>query len=331
MAARRTDHVLLELYRAARESPIPEFQERALQLLGSACRFDSAMWGLGDVGPESGLALHTIHLHNVPHEMLATYEDIKDHDLAAFEAAQRMGEVCNFNLRDMMSGARYADVASFDARYGLQNLLVSAVLDETLGSIGFIALWRAREGDRYCEDDRLLGETLLPHFFEAGTINQLVWLNRMTGTVVALRGARAIANLLGELQTRDNAFVAILRKEWPDWSPPVLASDLLECMRRSPERRFVGRRISVTAALAHGMLFLLAKENGAVERLSPAQLEVATLIASGLSYKEVARRLTISPATVRNQLHDSYVKLGINNKAALAQRLSERDAYRARV
>jgi DNA-binding CsgD family transcriptional regulator len=151
----------------------------------------------------------------------------------------------------------------------------------------------------------------------------------MTGAVVALRGARAIANLSGELQTRDGDFPTILRKEWPDWSPPVVAPDLLEALRRSPERRFVGRRISVSATLAHGMLFLVAKENGAVERLSPAQLEVATLVASGLSYKEAARRLSVSPATVRNHLHESYVKLGVRNKAGLAQRLSERDAWPA--
>jgi DNA-binding CsgD family transcriptional regulator len=327
MAVDQTASVLLELYRAARESPIPEFQERALQLLKPLCRFDSAMWGVGEVRPDTGLALHSIHLHNLPQEMFTSYEEIKNHDLPAFEAARRMGEVCTFNLRDMMPGSRYSDVASFDARYGLQNLLVTTTHDSVLGSVGFIALWREKDRDRYTEDERRCGETLMPHFFEAGTTNQLVWLSRMTATVVALRGARAIASRLGALHLRDEQFLYILQKEWPDWSPPALPGTLLESLRRSPGYRFIGRRIAVTAKPAHGMLFLLAREKTALERLSPAQLDVATLIANGLSYKEVARKLSRSPATVRNELHTSYVKLGINNKAALARCLSERDIH----
>src|SRR4051812_6929245 len=159
MAVDQTASVLLELYRAARESPIPEFQERALQLLKPLCRFDSAMWGVGEVRPDTGLALHSIHLHNLPQEMFTSYEEIKNHDLPAFEAARRMGEVCTFNLRDMMPGSRYSDVASFDARYGLQNLLVTTTHDSVLGSVGFIALWREKDRDRYTEDERRCGET----------------------------------------------------------------------------------------------------------------------------------------------------------------------------
>jgi DNA-binding CsgD family transcriptional regulator len=325
MALDQTSRLLLDLYRAARESPIPEFHERALDLLKSRCRFDSAMWGFGEAQRSHRLAFDALHLHNLPEEALASYEEIKDHDLVAFEAfdVRRLGIVCNFNLRDMMPAARYADVASFDARWGLQNLLAETVYDKTMSSIEFIALWRAKEWDRYTEEERLLGEALLPHFIEAGTINRLASLSRMNGAAASRRGTRAIANQGGVLETCDAEFPDMLRKEWPDWSPPSLPGDLVRALRACSERRFVGKRIGVAASLNSGMLFLLAREKGNAEALTKAQLAVATLAAKGLSYKKVARDLGLSPATVRNHLHNAYVKLEVGNRTALARCLDE--------
>ena len=38
--------ILLELYRGARELPVPEFQELALALIKPVLRFDSGIWGV---------------------------------------------------------------------------------------------------------------------------------------------------------------------------------------------------------------------------------------------------------------------------------------------
>lgn len=48
-----------------------------------------------------------------------------------------------------------------------------------------------------------------------------------------------------------------------------------------------------------------------------AENEAAQLVADGLTYKEAARRLNRAPATVQNQLHSAYRKLGITNKNSL--------------
>lgn len=53
------------------------------------------------------------------------------------------------------------------------------------------------------------------------------------------------------------------------------------------------------------------------DRLSPREAEVATLLAQGLSHKQVARQLDIAPATVRNQTRGIYDKLRVNNRATL--------------
>lgn len=45
------------------------------------------------------------------------------------------------------------------------------------------------------------------------------------------------------------------------------------------------------------------------------------MAAEGLPYKSIARELGKSPATVRNQLHAIYQKLGVGNRTALACKL----------
>jgi len=56
--------------------------------------------------------------------------------------------------------------------------------------------------------------------------------------------------------------------------------------------------------------------------LTLAERRAALLVADGLTYKEAAQRLSISPATVRNQLHSVYKKLGAVNKAVLSKQLN---------
>jgi DNA-binding CsgD family transcriptional regulator len=57
-------------------------------------------------------------------------------------------------------------------------------------------------------------------------------------------------------------------------------------------------------------------------RLTPAQRRVAELVAEGLTTKEVAARLFVSPRTVDGHLAEIYAKLGVHSRTALAHRLN---------
>jgi DNA-binding NarL/FixJ family response regulator len=63
--------------------------------------------------------------------------------------------------------------------------------------------------------------------------------------------------------------------------------------------------------------------------LTPRELEIAVLVAQGLSSKDVAARLFVSARTVSNHLQSAYTKLGITKRSELADalgRLGEGDA-----
>jgi DNA-binding NarL/FixJ family response regulator len=56
--------------------------------------------------------------------------------------------------------------------------------------------------------------------------------------------------------------------------------------------------------------------------LTARELDVAILVAKGLSNKEIARRLGTAEGTVKAQLHNIYEKLGVRNRTSLAVRFS---------
>jgi two-component system, NarL family, nitrate/nitrite response regulator NarL len=55
--------------------------------------------------------------------------------------------------------------------------------------------------------------------------------------------------------------------------------------------------------------------------LTPRQRQIATLIADGLSNKQIARTLSIERATVKNHVHTILIKLGITRRDQVAARL----------
>ena len=88
-------------------------------------------------------------------------------------------------------------------------------------------------------------------------------------------------------------------------------------------RRFMGRAITIQASVQAGMLCLEIASRCNTDRLTPAEDRVARLAACGLQYKEIAREVSVAPATVRNQLQAVYRKLGVTNKTALATAMQE--------
>jgi DNA-binding CsgD family transcriptional regulator len=76
----------------------------------------------------------------------------------------------------------------------------------------------------------------------------------------------------------------------------------------------VRRRISVTHEAGSGMA-----------SLTGAEAQVATLVSDGITNREIADRLFLSPHTVNSHLRHIYNKLAINSRAELARMVAEQE------
>ncbi len=67
-----------------------------------------------------------------------------------------------------------------------------------------------------------------------------------------------------------------------------------------------------------------AEPEPAAPELTPRETEVLRLVAKGLAYKQIARRLEISHRTVQNHVQNTFTKLQLHNRVELARYAMER-------
>jgi len=106
-----------------------------------------------------------------------------------------------------------------------------------------------------------------------------------------------------------------------DLSPEALLRSLRGTQRGelAMSRRFAARALRHFADLARRGRMNMADE-GDLMALSPRENDVLAMLADGLTDREIAQALTISPRTVETHVSNILHKLGVRNRAEAAQR-----------
>jgi DNA-binding CsgD family transcriptional regulator len=79
---------------------------------------------------------------------------------------------------------------------------------------------------------------------------------------------------------------------------------------------------SLWLARAQTELDRVGLRHGSPDQLTPTEKSVAQLAASGLTNREIAERVFLSPKTVESNLARVYEKLGVHSRAALGARMA---------
>jgi DNA-binding CsgD family transcriptional regulator len=155
---------------------------------------------------------------------------------------------------------------------------------------------------------------------------------------LVVRGATAIAAPAGEdAELFETAVAVPFAERWPfDLGRVQLAygerlrrrKDKTEARKHLTAARDTFQRLGARAREVRAANELRAtgitigrSEARGPESLTPQQLEIARLAAAGLTNKEIADRLFLSPRTVGTHLYQLFPKLGITSRAALSDAL----------
>jgi DNA-binding CsgD family transcriptional regulator len=96
-----------------------------------------------------------------------------------------------------------------------------------------------------------------------------------------------------------------------------LPAELADWLARGDET-FLRPRGDRTLAIERSGNALLLEERRSGLPLTPRETQVMAWVARGMTNKEIARTLWISPGTVRTHLENTYEKLGVKSRTAAA-------------
>lgn len=304
--------LLLETYQLAREEPIERFHDTVLDCLTAALPFEKAWWGRAALTPE-GPFEQSSHLYGLPRDYLDDWLAIRAEDITVQRSHAHPGHAVVIDTRapDTPRGLRL-----LGEKHGFGEFLCIVHIDPITQLSDHLSLYRRPGAPPFEPDACRLLECVMPHLAAAVALNQIRTLMAMRESLGGQRLALAVCNREGVLYGAETGFAELLRTEWPGWVGPHLP------VPPCPDG-YEGRRLQIDVRRITDLYLLTARTRHAMEQLSARENDVARLFGEGLTYKEIARTLDMSPHTVRHHLRSIYAKLGVRGKAGIAHLLHE--------
>lgn len=308
--------VLLSIYGAATASSPETFQAAALGRLNLAIGFDGAWWGIMTPS-EHGFALLSSCRLDLPDSFEEQWRSITHDDTLARNATETPRRTVRFDTRDLRATHGLFELNS---EHRINHALCTSLrLGNESAAFVFVSLFRRGRSRRFDDADAKVKQFLMPHL-------QASWrMSLANGLKREAPGAPVCAyiDLHNRIIEADRRFQAEVQRLWPNWSGSILPNELVNLVSgAASERPRVFGQTSVAVEQAGSLRLLSLGRVSALEGLSRREAEVAAQFAAGRSYKQIARAVALAPATVRHHLRAVYRKLGVSNKAHLANLMS---------
>lgn len=295
-----------------------DFQNHVLSQLRPYIPFDCVWWAMSTRMDNGSEHVHDSFIWGMPEDCARLFNFAGQDNLIAQTCSSSPGACFYFSPGQIFANpqtammARHMDVA---------HVLCIAWRSQIPQLSTFLSLGRRDCGIAFSEEERSLLECLMPHLTDMLQINVVMQIASIRARDSESRSAMAVVNAMGMLLAAEPGFQRLLCLQWPDWDAPLLPQPLLASIseRRS---RYLGTVVQVCFEVVRESTLVTVAKRAPGDLLSPRERTVAEGFARGESYKELAKRLGLSPATVRHHLRTIYEKLDISDKAALATLLA---------
>lgn len=313
-AANELSIFLLDLYSAAVREEVGGFEQCFFRRLQELLPFDAGWTGVAAQDDNRPLT-HNSFTYNLDGNFFPEWLAIRNRDPLADLTRLVFGKPAIIDLqRDEIDFA----FKTWAEKFNLWHLMRTCALDTRFGLICFLSIYRFDPGQPFTVEDSSLIGTLIPHLAAATRINRTMQLFRL-GTETLSASHRVICDAYGVIHRADPGFAEAARAAWPDWDGERLPESLCRHLQTAPDMPLLYDTHRVEVSAISGLFVLELRTRSLVERLGARELETIQHFANGASYKEVARRMNISPATVRHHLRSAYKKLGVHDKGQISR------------
>lgn len=301
---------VLQLGRLARERGASEFITDGLQAFRQLVPFASAWWGEMSASDASAPPQNWMHGRiDLDESFAAQWNAIAVNDSFSNGTLSRPGEI----VRDFGFNDPSAEVNEFARRHDLFYLMcITFELPES-GLMFFVCLYRGVDAQAFNNDEASLFSAFCDHLLQLWRFQVQDMIRLDTGD-----GAKdiGVARMDGSLLYVGARLCSTILRQLPGWSGSVLPAEIATQLQKAPCVMRLGRTaLTLSPNAAHVILSLKSQARNTA--LAPREMTAAMLFADGHSYKEIAKILALSPATVRTYLRNCYLQLGVKSKVEL--------------
>ncbi|WP_341961027.1 LuxR C-terminal-related transcriptional regulator [Pseudomonas sp. RC10] len=309
--------VVLNINTSAFEADAEVFQEQVLNQIDQVIGFDRAWWGI--MSPTAaGFTLLSSYQANLPDSYVEKWQTCTGDDRLAMSVNDAPTRTVRFGTQELHSTEGLYEInADVGNKYALCTAYRLPGRDD---DFLFLSLFRCGRSAAFDKSDVWAKQFLMPHV-------NLAWRHNLSRRQDHYAGAADASTVMScvfvDLQFAvldpPPRFRELVRSVWPHWCGPTLPEPLIQGLLNVPRGSAVRfARLGFTLKPAGGLSLLSISAVSALDSLTPRESQVAAAFACGQSYKEIARSLGLSPATVRHYLREIYAKLGLTDKVELA-------------
>ncbi|WP_431202503.1 response regulator transcription factor [Bradyrhizobium betae] len=254
--------------------------------------------------------------HNLPVDFEGFWSDIKHEDLLAHEVMTTKSTLAHY---DRYGTRQTEGMAALSDRYHIEKMAV-VVADQPDNPVSlFMSAYRSGRQTRAMDQS----ETDFIH----GALDHVRYLAERSAFGGNSGTVSILANARGRMLAASPDTLRFVRDRWPGWDGQALPADIyaapsLAGRRRLADLGVVIDRRELENRSGQSLFGITLRPINPSDRLTQRERQIADEIASGFTYKEIARRLALSPATVRNHTQAILGKLNIHSKAMLSRLMS---------
>jgi len=314
-----------DLYLATSTIDLAEYRDWALSQLQTLIDFDGAIWSNGH---RQTVRFHNHTLVNVPESLTQALLDNLSINPLADKLFDNLGSPVD--MRDLLKDEDFYSSEIYlkcFKPHSIERVLSSIHLEERTGLFTLLTLYRFDREKPFTEQDKQNQKQVLYHLLTAAKHALFLQLAQSSDDQIKAHknSHKAICDNEGYFHQVQTSFMDLLERYYPIKSNEHNESNSLiklpftiDLMRKTYEVD----GLQVALQPFNDLIIVEIWPQGPLDSLSLREQEVVKILAKGLTFKEAARELQLSPSTVSNHLYRIYQKLNIGSKSELFKLIS---------
>ena len=302
------DQFISQLYRSTQHIELAQFRHWALNELQRLIDFDAAIWSSGH------LSTRTFHTHTT----LGLPKEFPD-QLIKFLSINPISKLLFTKVGEPVDMLDALDDEVFFKSeiflkvfkpHGITRILSSVHVDQRSGIYTLLTIYRKSPQQRFIDTEKKLYRRALYHLLNSASQACMLNLKILNKNKVE---HTAICDKHGIYHEVESIFLDYMEEHFPNYTSQILPFEVPK-----NGESLISNQLYINSEELGDLYRISVRPTTPLDELTPRELQVVNGVSQGMSFKQIAKSLAISPSTVSNHLYRIYQKLHISNRTELA-------------